>query len=268
MEPPKTQIKTKVVPSPQSLEREVRYLDTRTRNFTSALLVWADAASESLFADPPWKRSSKYGFVMRKVTLQIFSMIPQDVKKISVTPYLARVGNSSFEGYFELKTSRSHLFAKLWSLMVLVDRNSIRPVSIPREKRFQIYEVPPKPAELHGSPELPAKEADFVWESIVRVTDCDGLGHLNNTKYALLAEEAIEMAIKHGAFQSKAAKELSVHPVETMHIEYIDQVIPLTILKISLWFDEEKRAFFFKYENQDKEVSRIVTRPSLLLPKL
>ena len=71
-------------------------------------------------------------------------------------------------------------------------------------------------AQSHGD-----RPADaFLWTTAARGTDCDGLGHLNNTKYATYGQEALEFAVAFGAFDADpAVAALAQQPITSLHID-------------------------------------------------
>ena len=76
-----------------------------------------------------------------------------------------------------------------------------------------------------------------VWSSMVRATDCDSLGHVNNAKYALLAAEARAYAAHTlgeavntpltGGFAKAAPCVFSC--------DYLGQPLPFQALEVAVW---------------------------------
>ena len=84
----------------------------------------------------------------------------------------------------------------------------------------------------------------FLWRTTIRATDCDELGHLNNTRYAAMAEDAVGEALHSHAFASDpTAAALAAQPVVSCHIEYRNELLPYTEVTAAVGFDAAQCAF-------------------------
>ena len=87
----------------------------------------------------------------------------------------------------------------------------------------------------------------FIWNTVSRITDCDNLGHINNTKYTTIAEEALSIAAYNNAFNYHPIASANANlPITTIHVEYIDQIKPFEDLEIAVWYHEIVKAFIIR----------------------
>lgn len=125
---------------------------------------------------------------------------------ISVGTSLSAVGRTSYTTCTTVEEADGgRLLAVLETVMVNTDSEThsrSQPLPHSRELQSLIVEPPAKPPRVDfvrppaGSP---------VWSSVVRATDCDSLGHVNNALYPLLCEEARAALAASGALASTAA---------------------------------------------------------------
>ena len=67
-----------------------------------------------------------------------------------------------------------------------------------------------------------------------RLTDCDGLGHVNNAVYSTLAEEVRGEARQAGGYGSTGAA-AALRPVKEMSISYVGQARPFDPMVARTW---------------------------------
>ena len=138
---------------------------------------------------------------------------------------------------------------------MFVSRAALRPVELPQRDVFKAAIAVGGAAlssdHICKAPAAAAPPAHaWLWRSHVRLTDCDELGHVNNTKYACLAEEALGFARNGGAFAvGSEAEALAGRHVVTMHIDYLEQLLPYAELCAFVWFDEASKAFAVRFES-------------------
>ena len=160
---------------------------------------------------------------------------------------LTHVGTSSFRTFFTIRNKRGEVFARVRSLGVSVDRANHRPQPLPRRDDLAAHVVPePELVAPTGKGERPADA--YVWSTAVRQTDCDSLGHLNNTKYAAYAEEALGFGCHNGGFSGEGAA-LADAPIATLHVEYMVELLPYTDVHIAVWWDATQRAFIAEFRS-------------------
>ena len=239
---------------------EVRYLDTQKLLMSTAVAFWADKAAETLFDPPPWHVDPNSSFVVRKLTMKIISR--EIVKeKVKTCAHFDRIGTTSFSSMYEICTEDGALVAQVWSLCVCCTVSGMNPIPIKEKEKLVLTPNLPKPdAELtaleHG---FPTSEPAYSWESKVRITDCDLFGHLNNTKYPTMAEEALAAAVHDNAFASCPEVEAAARrETKFMHVEFLDQALPFTSVKVCIWWWSQRKAFVMKFLCEDKVLTEVL----------
>lgn len=169
--------------------------------------------------------------------------------EVGIEGSLAHVGNTSFRGEFRLYRlkqdgSAGALVAKVSSIGVYVEKESLRPLPLPRREEL-LRHCSPKSQRATAVPQYTQRPADaYVWTTAVRQTECDNLGHLNNTRYAMYAEDSLGAAVYHGAFAGHpGVLALAQQPSCFMHISYIHEVKPYEALYCAVWYDPANHTF-------------------------
>ena len=179
-----------------------------------------------------------------------------DQVQVGIEGALAHVGNTSFRGEFNLYRlnadgSAGALVAKVASVGVYVEKESLRPKPLPRrEELLQHCATQPqrKAPTQHG--QRPGNA--YVWATAVRQTECDNLGHLNNTRYAMYGEDALGAAVYHGAFSyDLEVQALAKQPSCSVHISYIHEVKPFEPLFCAVWHAPMEHAFVVEMRTGD-----------------
>eukprot|EP00747_Dinoflagellata_sp_TGD_P179385 gnl/TRDRNA2_/TRDRNA2_30122_c0_seq1.p1 gnl/TRDRNA2_/TRDRNA2_30122_c0~~gnl/TRDRNA2_/TRDRNA2_30122_c0_seq1.p1 ORF type:complete len:274 (+),score=24.51 gnl/TRDRNA2_/TRDRNA2_30122_c0_seq1:61-882(+) len=232
--------------------------DTSFMAFPAESIMWRSRYEETSWAASTWWESKS--FVMRTNTLEILDR-SSFVKEAIIQPSLARVGTTSWTAIYDvLAPATGVCIARLWSLNVLVDKPSLKPTPLP-ERAELLKAALPGPSSDHIAKVVhdgPAPHGAYTWHTSVRITDCDSLGHINNTKYPLLAEEAVGVAHHHGAFDDNpTAKHLASLPIVTCHVEYIDQLLPFHPLALTVWYSDSQRAFVVRFKSEDTVASYV-----------
>ena len=142
----------------------------------------------------------------------------------TVEAVLTHVGTSSFRTSTTVWNKQGEVFARVRSVGVSVDRANHRPQPLLRRDELAAHVVPePALAAPTGKGQRPADA--YVWSTAVRQTDCDNLGHLNNTKYASYAEEALGFASHSGAFCEQNSSFLIQHSSFLYEIHHFKSTI-------------------------------------------
>ena len=218
-------------PAPRAFA--LSYLDRLDKALASSLLLACDEASQDgipathpLSAD--WSESSgsfwtENGSVMRTNTLEILDRRGcLDRSAVFVRSRLTKVGTTSWqtESTVYRDAAGQEPVARVWGVNVMVDRLGLRPKPLPQRELLSTALIKPRPsAHVPTEHDRPVPARAFCWETWARATDCDSLGHLNNTKYASLAEEAMATAVHFGAFDESVRG--AADSVATMHIEQV-----------------------------------------------
>jgi acyl-CoA thioesterase FadM len=254
-----------------SVVRAVDYMERMPKNLIAAMFTWADAESFGAFPDlyqvtGPGGWDPSITWVMATNTLEISSRAPvhptemqgDGPPQVSVEVFLTRVGNSSWESSFVVREARTQqIVGRIVTVNVCVLRADIGvggSTTLPRRETLMECVVPQPAFDLQPARSMGTKPTDarvFVWTSAIRATDCDSLGHLNNTRYATMAEEALAHASFANAFDScgsasadgTTVAELADMPIRSCHIEYKAQLLPYRQVEASVWWDAEQHAF-------------------------
>ena len=192
---------------------------------------------------------------------------------VSVTPWLTRVGRTSWGISFSLSASGG-VVARVATVMVNTDPDDLEkaspiPLHLVELMRTLIKDNkllaaqdglrgPPEMAALNDKPE-PGAGGLYAWRSTVRKTDCDSLGHVNNAKYALLAEEARALACRDGGYKlspldcsggdddaataaatAERQAALISAPARLFYCHYSGQPHPYDELRIETWLSSTK----------------------------
>ena len=158
--------------------------------------------------------------------------------EVIMRPKLYFVGKSSFRILTEIfHPTTNECLGRVWGLLILVNRKLVKPAQLPGRELLQsaITNEAPQPPKIQPlKKDIPADA--YVWSTLVRATDCDNLGHLNNTKFLVMAEEALGLAHRDGAFKSNPeAEALATIPLTCSHIEFIGELFPYEQTKVHVW---------------------------------
>lgn len=244
--------------SVKSIRSEVRYLDSGKRVLTSAIAYWADKGADLLFDPPPWIADPSHSFVVRKLTMKIYARENLG-EYVSVNTHFSRLGNTSFSAMYEIFNEDGSLLAHVWTLCVMCTVEDMKPMAIPDKHKLVVTSNLPQPESAMSSIVFPETKPIYTWKTTVRVTDCDLFGHVNNTKYPTMAEEALAFAVHAKAFDGdREAEALARAQTRYMHIEFLEQALPFTELEISIWFCKTKKAFLLKFECEDTLLTEVL----------
>ena len=253
----------------------VSYMDRVPKNLTAAILLFADEGG--LLAVPkdhkiaeawgvagsaaPGTYWGDHSFVVRANTVEVVrrDLFQEGGGGLRLRVGLQHVGRSSWRTAADLLDAGSGaVLARVWTTNVFVARAGLRPEELPDRDGFRKMvgaggamprsdHVCKAAAAAAGTTTPPA--GAYTWRTHVRATDCDDLGHVNNTRYASMAEEALGFALHGGAFaEGSEASALARRPVVTMHIDYLEQLLPYTALRAAVWFDEARKVFVVRFE--------------------
>ena len=242
--------------------RQASYVDMQTKNLSTTILMWCDERNnlmwpgESSFSE--WIGGEEGAtWVSAANTIEALdvsvlssgtdSFYGHDIE-VGIEASLVHVGNSSFRGSFQLYRlnddgSAGALAARVTSIGVCVERGTLRPLPLPNREELLQHCVPepePRAAVPQQHSQRPADA--YVWATAVRQTECDDLGHLNNTRYAMYAEDALGAAVYHSAFTPDITA-LAEQPLSSLHISYIHEVKPYEPLFLAVWYDQDQHSF-------------------------
>ncbi|CAE7731770.1 unnamed protein product [Symbiodinium sp. CCMP2592] len=252
------------------MELVANYVDYNAANSLAAVLRWCDTAGLYILQQLPdqnakeklqamWLKSA----VMRmiKVEMLIHGTAWEDTfvngggsgTAVLVNPVLTRLGNTSYTLQTEVFLASGMPLARVETVMVQLDEDLERPVPVPREQLKPLL----RPLPELAVPSLGQPPAScFTWTVQVRPSDCDLLGHMNNSSYAVLFEDARCASLRHtgsgiGATDSHARAS----------IEYIAQAKAFDVLEIAVWWDAERQAYGLSMRNAQSIVARAALFP-------
>jgi acyl-CoA thioesterase FadM len=181
---------------PRTRRRVLSYLDRCPSCLSTSVLLCGDEAGCDVFPEDHVMAHAESdevlglgdnSWVVRTNTCEIIDRAGfENLQSVQITSRLTRVGTTSWRAAFEISEAvGTTILARVWSLCVMVDRHKLRPTPLPhRDALVSVCFEEPSTAHLptndHISSEVP-KQA-FCWSTSARITDCDGLGHMNNTK--------------------------------------------------------------------------------------
>lgn len=176
--------------------------------------------------------------------------------RVRVFPYIMRVGRTSWSSHYDIFTSLGVPLGRVQTVMVAVDAATLtKPVPVPHAEllRSMVQDVP----SLDAPAVKPRGEAPSItWRVEVRKTDCDSLGHLNNTVYASLMEDA-----RHVAVRSKKFPKLAEIGTCMASIDYLSQPHAGDMLDIIVWWDDDVSALGLEFAIKEEVVAKCVLAP-------
>lgn len=131
---------------------------------------------------------------MRTNTLRTFvshGFVFDNLKEIEIVPSLDHVGRSSWRVNFDIYRCEDRdkkLIANVRTTMVATNDDHDRSVSLPNRDVLKTLVAETKPFTMLEFVRPYPSPSFSVWYSYVRQTDCDSLGHVNNSIYPLLCE--------------------------------------------------------------------------------
>eukprot|EP01065_Artemidia_motanka_P039144 TRINITY_DN479_c0_g1_i2.p1 TRINITY_DN479_c0_g1~~TRINITY_DN479_c0_g1_i2.p1 ORF type:complete len:279 (+),score=39.83 TRINITY_DN479_c0_g1_i2:40-837(+) len=158
-------------------------------------------------------------------------------------------GRSSYVRECDFVTTAGKKMGSVRTVIVLTDSSLTRTVPVPDEVKEMMDDVPVMAPER--LPKIPPRPTTaFRWRTTARWTEIDQLGHVNQSIYALLMEEARAVASSRGGY-GEAGAAASRCPPRRMVIDYSGQAMPGDDLSVHTWWDGE--LFFFELERDATE---------------
>lgn len=277
--------------------RRPSYLERQPNNLSQIILMWVDesfdlmfpADGEPLFEDGGAAKEGSLTWVTAANTVEIVSRADAESSTVygeelefGIEVDLVHVGNTSWRGFFQVHRldaagAPKALVARVLSRAVCVDRATLTPRPLPGRENLLEYCVAEPQLTVPQSYGARPDDA-FLWSTAARGTDCDGLGHLNNTKYATLekqnsrplhahlhapvtssdcpgqlgryatyAQEALQFASAFGAFdKDPAVAALAEQPIVSLHIDYMQETKPYVPLYVAVWWEARQHTFIIE----------------------
>eukprot|EP00933_Yihiella_yeosuensis_P022261 TRINITY_DN17511_c1_g1_i1.p1 TRINITY_DN17511_c1_g1~~TRINITY_DN17511_c1_g1_i1.p1 ORF type:complete len:284 (-),score=53.71 TRINITY_DN17511_c1_g1_i1:104-904(-) len=239
------------------MEFLAQYIDFSAHNSLAAILRWCDTSialsltaldDSSVRAElkQDWEKAAVMRFTKAEMLVtgekweSVFAGSDAGDKigiHVSVSSSLIRLGKTSWTIQSEVSLRDGLKLGRAEIVMVQLDVLTLtKPVPLRHESHLRcILKDGCKSVEV---PSVCGKPLDaFVWQTQVRPSDCDLLGHMNNVCYGVLMEDARRIAAQ--------KKVLSQGDADTrqVSIEYVDQAKSLEILDVAVWWDEAVLAF-------------------------
>lgn len=155
---------------------------------------------------------------------------------------LAHIGRTSYTLRAEWTANGSPVVATTRTV-VGVDKSLGRAVPLPNADMLRSTVVASALGDYtHDKPTLGVKGSRpsdaFVWKSVTRWTECDQLGHMNQSQYGRLMEEARAVASSAAAYGRDIAEAAKAPPAAAL-LEYVGQALPGEALAVFTWWDGE-----------------------------
>eukprot|EP01062_Namystynia_karyoxenos_P048513 TRINITY_DN3696_c0_g1_i4.p1 TRINITY_DN3696_c0_g1~~TRINITY_DN3696_c0_g1_i4.p1 ORF type:complete len:251 (+),score=80.58 TRINITY_DN3696_c0_g1_i4:75-755(+) len=184
-----------------------RFSDLRAARLVGVVGVWAQAGKE-----PPELRAAVIQSGLRQLVrsqdLEIHiksnaQLLGMQRQHLQVTPSrIAAVGRTSYQMQMQVLQMDGTPVATVRTVMVLTDSSMRKTVPVPDVLRSPVAKVSALPRPPQAPPRPPET---YVWRTTARYTEADHYGHLNQTSYMFLAEEARSVAAAAGGYNSAAA---------------------------------------------------------------
>jgi acyl-CoA thioesterase FadM/glutathione S-transferase len=175
--------------------------------------------------------------------------------RLVVRARLLSVGRTSYTAGFSLHSQGGTPLASVETVMVATDAAThTRPE--PLEHAAALRELVMAPA--HPTPHaqyVPPDGHAPTWSSVVRPSDCDGIGHMNNALYPLVCEDARGACAARSAYAGRAAL-LAAAPIVACSVSYVGQARAHDPLEIASHLVGD--AFHFEVRAAAKTVAEVV----------
>ena len=261
-----------------NIEFAVAWFDMSThQHLFASILRWCDTAQALLFPVGSTTASKELhsvwatGAVMRSNRLHMQmppAVLIKSCDRVRVWPFLTSVGRTSWNCGFRITTVEDdpQEVALVETTMVNTNADHTESVPLPHiqflkskcvssESEFTTLGRPEFSA-MPAGPDGGASNNIFRFDMRIRKTDCDSLGHVNNSVYASLGEEARCHAAFHGGFSNdKMAHRMANEEGYTCCISYIGQARPFEVLKVSTW--AEPSVSHKVYDNPPGRIFRV-----------
>lgn len=197
---------------------------------------------------------------MRTNTLKTFvphNYVYENLDKIEIVPSLDHVGRSSWRVRFDIFTESNKLIANVRTTMVATNDDHDASIPLPNRDALKTM-VTSTSSPFTMLPFIRPSSSTFnsTWQSTVRFTDCDSLGHINNSIYPLLCEDARSYGMRSGEYRGKA-KSLASCPTSFCQVSYINQAKPFETLRITSHLVNEEH-FHFEVVSADVVVAEVI----------
>mmetsp|Transcript_2769 Transcript_2769/g.6038 ORF Transcript_2769/g.6038 Transcript_2769/m.6038 type:complete len:348 (-) Transcript_2769:59-1102(-) len=250
------------------------YPDTMPQAAVGATLKWCDSARHDFLvrnglADEEAAKRQLSGFVMRSNAVEFLVPLEEWSEKVRCEASLhiactvARVGRTSLAFRLSMASEDGTPLARVESVVVAVDPEDItKAVVVPCADHYKELCQPDVFGSIHVQPlsRNPRPTDSYIWRTMVRKSDCDGLHHINNAIYGTLLEDARAAATRAGAIPDAA-------PVDCHHgfprgalIEFLGQPHEGDALNVAVWYSEESGSFYFEFFMDD---GKVVSKASL-----
>mmetsp|Transcript_47 Transcript_47/g.81 ORF Transcript_47/g.81 Transcript_47/m.81 type:complete len:290 (-) Transcript_47:51-920(-) len=168
---------------------------------------------------------------------------PWKLSQVSVIPRLTAVGHSSFN--FECLLKNETLIATTRGTCVYLDKTLTKSTPLPSTVRNAIVDRLEKPNLIYDTllnnaraslqevslkqnkDSIHIRDTDAAWNTRVRCSECDALGHVNNAKWALLVADALRMS-------PITSSVIGAKTPELLHLDYLKPAFPGDIIHASV----------------------------------
>jgi acyl-CoA thioesterase FadM len=265
------------VGNPATSEVQCQYLDRSTpQRWLSALLVYADTAQFGM-----WYRFPAQGRTTESVLRAMHEVQEHALMRlnrlvlavphgaglfaalkaqplVTVKARVCGVGRSSYTMAFTFHSGGGdgRLLATLVTVMVATDAAThTRAAPIEHAKDLQDL-ISPWPFTPYKVPFVRPPAGAATWSSVVRATDCDSYGHINNALHPLLCEEARAACANDGRYTTGSAAALATAPPTGTFVSYSGQARGLQPYEIAS--HEVDGAFHFEMRTAEGVFGEVI----------
>ena len=262
----------------------VQYLDASNHHrWITSLLTYCDTAGFAMWHHVPTEglahvtqamlddmcKTASQDVMMRANHVELHTAFGHALReqllrrpRLRTTARIIAVGRSSYTLQFSIEGGGSLPLATVETVMVNTDDTHTTSAPLAhagalRELVAAARDAPPRAMSKAKLKFVPPGRGAVCWRHIVRATDCDHYGHVNNALYPLLCEEARAAAAAEAAYSGRAAA-LARLPAAACSVSYISQARPFEALEITSHLVDD--AFHFGVRADAKPVAEVILR--------
>lgn len=147
------------------------------------------------------------------------------------------LGRSSYTTSTLITLDGSPIY-KTTTTVVAVDESLQRAIPLPRwfREAVKVSSLASQPRPLDR---LPRPDNAFCWQTVARWAECDELGHVNQSQYCLLLEEARAVAATANGYGAAVPRDLASAAPAKFQLNYVGQAVAGDALLVFTWWDGE-----------------------------
>ena len=239
------------------------YCDTAGCNFWSSISRATDSSTSAAVLADMQSTAAENALMRANVVIlnePYASILRRELlsEQIYIEVRLVAVGITSYTLLFRLRWN-DQLLATVETVMVNTDATHTRSAPLPHASALRglVQERTTPPLITGVTAFVPPGEGRDValWRSVVRATDCDHYGHVNNALYPLLCEEARAAHASSGEYAGRALA-CATWPAIACSVNHIGQAMAFQTLEIASHMSGG--AFHFEVRSASRVVAHVV----------